>query len=498
VEVELAVGASLDRTLSHVRSIQAAMMVHRSVARVHWFLGQSAPTFFYNVVPRRFNASFYAQAIVELKPGVNSPEVIRKLQRDLGIKFTESRLLVRQLEQGPPFDAPIEIRVFGPDLATLQRLGSQLRLLLSQTAEVIHTRSDLEESLPKLALHVDEAEAALAGLSRNEIARQLYTSVEGIVSGSLLEETEELPIRVRLSKRDRGSLDRIAAVEFQSSLPQLSLGPAAAMFPSRFGSDPVAASGPSLATLARPSLQSDVGSIQRFNRQRVNEVKAYITAGTLPAQVIAEFQQRLAASDWQLPPGYSLQYGGEEAKRNTAVDDLLADLAVLVALMFAALVLSFRSFRVALIVGAVGGLSMGLGLGALWFFGYPFGFMAIVGTMGLVGVAINDAIVVMAGIRDCPEARCGDPRALREVVVHCTRHVVATTLTTMAGFTPLVMGGGGFWPPLAITIAGGVGGSTILALYFVPSLYLLVGGGGADPRGEEVEEAGGVATPLNS
>ena len=154
--------------------------------------------------------------------------------------------------------------------------------------------------------------------------------------------------------------------------------------------------------------------------------------------------------------------------------NLLADVAVLIALMVATLVISFRSFRIPIIIAAEGGLSIGLGLAALWSFGFPFGFMAILGTMGLVGVAINDAIVVMAGIRDNPQARAGDVRAMRDVVVSRSRHVLATSLTTIAGFTPLVLAGGGFWPPLAIAIAGGVGGATILALYFVPSLYLLL------------------------
>ena len=120
------------------------------------------------------------------------------------------------------------------------------------------------------------------------------------------------------------------------------------------------------------------------------------------------------------------------------------------------------------------GSSVGLGVGALAWFSFPFGFMAIVGTMGLVGIAINDAIVVMAGIRSDPLACAGDLGAMRTVVVGCTRHVVATSLTTIVGFTPLVLNGGAFWPPLAITIAGGVGGATLLALFLVPSLYLLM------------------------
>ena len=94
--------------------------------------------------------------------------------------------------------------------------------------------------------------------------------------------------------------------------------------------------------------------------------------------------------------------------------------------------------------------------------------------MGLAGVAINDAIVVMAKLRANPEARKGNRVVVRDVVLRSTRHVVATSLTTVAGFAPLVIAGGGFWPPLAITIAGGVGGATLLALYYIPSAYILV------------------------
>ncbi len=123
---------------------------------------------------------------------------------------------------------------------------------------------------------------------------------------------------------------------------------------------------------------------------------------------------------------------------------------------------------------AVAILSIGLGLGALWLWGFPFGFMAIVGTMGLIGVAINDAIIVLAGIRGSEAARAGDCDAIQDVVFRSTRHVLARTMTTMAGFAPLLMAGGPFWPPLAITIAGGVGGATVLALIFVPATYIIL------------------------
>lgn len=458
IEIELASSSPLLETEEVAGRVREAALAHDGVARVHWFIGQSAPTFFYNLMPQRFDTSFYAQAIVQLNPGVEPRDVIHKLQRDLDAEFARCRVLVRQLEQGPPFDAPVEVRLFGPELEELQDLGSQIRLLLSQTSDVLHTRSDLEESPPKLAVRVDSTDAMMAGLNELEIARQLYTSVEGLVGGSLLEGSEELPVRVRFSDRSRGSLEQISTLELQSRAAR--------------GSG--ASGSPPLWALAQLNVSSDVATIPRIDGLRMNEVKAYITAGTLPAEVISEFEDRLSQSGFRLPPGYRMEYGGEAAKRDEAVQNLLADVSVLVALIVATLFISFKSFRVSMIIAAVGGLSIGLGLFGLWSFGYPFGFMAILGTMGLVGVAINDAIVVMAGILEHPSARSGDREAMREVVVARTRHVVATSLTTMAGFTPLVLAGGGFWPPLAIAIAGGVAGATILALYFVPALYLIM------------------------
>lgn len=125
-------------------------------------------------------------------------------------------------------------------------------------------------------------------------------------------------------------------------------------------------------------------------------------------------------------------------------------------------------------------LSIGLGIGALSLFGYPPGLMAMIGIMGLAGVAINDTIVVLVAVRGNEAASRGDARAVREVVTCSTRHVVVTSLTTMAGCIPRLLGGGGFWPPLAIAIAGGVGGAILLALYFSPSVYVLTMGQGGD------------------
>ena len=141
----------------------------------------------------------------------------------------------------------------------------------------------------------------------------------------------------------------------------------------------------------------------------------------------------------------------------------------------ATLVLSFGSFRLAVgdrRVSACSGRRAGVGL-VVRSFSYPFGFMAIVGTMGLIGIAINDSIVVLAALRADPEARAGNREAMVEVVMRSTRHVLSTTITTVAGFLPLLFEQEGMWPPLAVSIAGGVVGATLLALTLVPSLFAL-------------------------
>lgn len=169
-----------------------------------------------------------------------------------------------------------------------------------------------------------------------------------------------------------------------------------------------------------------------------------------------------------------MEVGGESKERDDAVGNLLSSVGILVVLMVGTLVLSLGSFRLMALIFAVAGLSAGSGFVGLWLFSYPFGFTAIVGIMGLIGLAINTAIIVLTGIGESPAARAGDPQAVQQVVLRNTRHILATTVTTIIGFLPLLLAGGGFWPPMAIAICGGVLGGMLLGLLFAPGAYLLL------------------------
>lgn len=468
LEVELPAAAGLAATRRAVDQLQPLLAEQPDIRRQYWFLGHSAPSFYYNVLPRRRGTPFYAQAFVDLSVGADAEAVVRRVQSATDERLTDSRVIVRQLEQGPPFDAPIEIRITGPEPAVLQRLGNEIRGVLAQTPSVVHTRSDLQETIPYLALSVDADQLARTGLDRQQLARLTWTTLEGASAGTVFEDDEEIPVRVLVDLSDEREQEQLAALPLPAAPPAAVSGP-----PDR--AEPYSMRNAlTLASLTEPHLSADVGAIVRIDGERTNEVKAYLTAGVLPAQVTEDFRERLQDSGFSLPDGYRLKFGGEAEQRTQAVDKLVANAVVLFTLMVFALVATFQSFRCALLIAAVGGLSIGLGPLALHLAKCPFGFMAIVGSMGLVGVAINDSIVVLAGIRGDSAARCGDLDALTDVVMGCTRHILATTFTTIVGFLPLILTGGGFWPPLAITIAGGVGGATLLALYFVPCAHRLL------------------------
>jgi multidrug efflux pump subunit AcrB len=143
--------------------------------------------------------------------------------------------------------------------------------------------------------------------------------------------------------------------------------------------------------------------------------------------------------------------------------------------MITTLVLSFRSVSLAALIGVVAILAVGLGMLSLSLGQYALGFNAIIGSAGLIGVAINGTIVVLAALRADPDATCCNVDAMVRETVGATRHIVSTTVTTIGGFLPLLLfTGGDFWPPLAVVIAGGVGFSITLSLFFTPAVYRFI------------------------
>lgn len=450
IEVHLPPQSSIHYTRKLVERIDAELRITGKIERLDWVIGGNAPSFYYNLLQRQQGASNYAQAMVKVADFDTANMLIPRLQRQFDETFTEAQILVRKLEQGPPFNAPVELRIYGPNLDKLRELGDEVRRVLITTHDVIHTRATLSAGAPKVWFQLNEDASLMSGLSLTDIANQIQMATTGINGGSILEQTESLPIRVRTQDINR---------EQQSKLSEINL-----LSPT--------GNGIPLSALSSSRIDVSLGAIPRRDGQRVNTVEAYLTSGVLPQQVLNDAKARIDAI--KLPAGYKIEVGGESAKRNEAVGNLLSNIVLVVTLLLATVVLSFNSFRLTGIILLSALQSAGLGLLAVYLFGYPFGFTVIIGLLGLMGLAINAAIVILAELEDMPNARAETTEQIVRVVSSCGRHIGSTTITTIGGFLPLIIAGGGFWPPFAIAIAGGTLLTTLLSLIWVPTMYQLI------------------------
>lgn len=456
IQLELAANASMEETESLAKEIRHAALADPRIEEVHWFLGESAPAFYYNIIPDKSNLPNFAQALVKCRSTGATRGAIESLQSTVIERFPQSHCVVRQLEQGPPFAAPIEILVLGNEIQKLRQLGEDIRLVLSQTPAITHTRSEMQEIIPKAMVDLDDQAAYLAGYDSTSIAQILNLTLDGATGGTIQEGTEEIPIRVRLPQTQRQDLNEILSLNLQERVVNSNL--------SHHGI-PVSA-------ISDIRLSQYTGGILRENGRRCNEIHAFIPAGTLPAAVLSDFKKRLDASGFRLPDGYEMQFKGAAGEQETAIGNLMVYAVILGVAFVATLVISTNSFRLASLVCLIAFTSIGFSIGALWLAGLPFGFMAIVGTVAMKGVAVNDSLCILAAIQADKRARVGSLTGMIEVIFENSRHVFLTTLSTLGGFLPLYLSGGEFWPPLAICISAGVLGATFQALFMVPCGYL--------------------------
>ena len=460
IEVDLPPGTGIDTTLATIRAMDATLARTEGIVDVAWVAGRSAPAFYYNIVGNRDQAPAFAQGLVRTASPAATERLLTELQDNLPIAFPQARIVVRGLVQGPPVDAPVELRLVGQDIAALRAAGDGLRARLADLPEIALVRTQVSGGTPKLTLDADEGRVRLLGLDLGQVARQMEAGLEGVTGGSLLEGTEELPVRVRLGAGLRS--DPVALGDMPILPPGAQAMAAAGTFPAV-----------PLSALGTLRLEPSESTITRRNGERVNTVQAFPMPGVLPSVALAAAEARLAADGWQPPAGIRLETGGDSDARDSTVQALVAPLGLIVTLSLATVVLTFNSFRLTAIAFAVAGLSAGLSMLALALFDYPFGINAIIGLIGSIGVSINAALIVLSGLQEDPRASAGDRGAMAAVVAGSARHIVSTTITTVGGFLPLILAGGGFWPPFAMAVAGGVALSVTLAFAFTPQMFAL-------------------------
>lgn len=449
IQLSLPVGSSISETRSAAHRADELLRAHPEVTDTHWSVGEGAPRTYYNVMSNNDGVSSFAAAWVNTTSPQATREMLPELQQALSEALPNAQVLALPFEQGPPFEAPIELRVIGPDLNALRVTSDELRLLLSELDDVTYTTASISSAEPKLVFYPDENPTAAVGLKTGELPQLLNNTLMGAMAGTVQEGNTEVAVRVRTGDDHRNEVHKLATLPIASS---------------QGGTVP-------LDQIGSWVLEPAASGIQRYQGERVSVVRAYLKPFVLPAGTMASFRASLDAAEIALPTGVRLNIGGEEEQRSESMGNLLSVFVIFLAAMAAVVILSLNSFRQAGIIGLVGLLSFGLALFGVRLFNWPFGFQALIGALGMVGLAINGAIIVLSALKADKRTGAGDLEAAADVVVDATRHIVSTTATTIGGFMPLIIFGGTFWPPLATAIAGGVAGSAIIALYLVPAVY---------------------------
>ena len=451
IEVNLPVGASIESTYALTKQIHQKIKSYEGVEQVHWLVGSSIPTVYYNQVMNRDNSPEYANGVIKVDTMERAAQLIDRLQFDIQGAFPQAKIVVKAFGQGPPIPAPVEVDIFGPDLAVLEEIGRDVRLIFSQTPGISQSFASIALNEPEVIVNTSRDQVSLSGLSLNDLSLQLQLALNGVVGGSIVEQTEEVPIRVRISDADRSDLTSLAALPLASTQYDIN--------------NPFL----QVAALGDFSVVPSLTGITRKNSERVNRIQGFLLQG-VPAVSVAQ-QIAAALEDYQLPPGYTIKMAGDADKQNEALGQLGTYAPVLLVMMITTLILSFQSVRFAVVIGSVAILSVGLGMMSLWLSGLPIGFNPLLGCAGLIGVAINGSIVVIAAIKANPKAMSGDTEEIVAETMSCSRHILSTTFTTVGGLIPLLLfTAGSFWPPLAVVLAGGVGFSVMLSLVYTPIL----------------------------
>lgn len=456
LQITMPQGSAIADTLAVVRAVDERLHNEPLVRRVDWSVGESAPAFYYNLRSNKRGIPGWSEGLVLTHDENRTDALIRRLQTEFDAAFPNAQIVIRGIDQGPPVEAPVEVLLFGPDTDQLKRLGETFQQRLERLPDVTHTRVTMTAAPPKLLFDLDDERLRLVGLDRVTVANAIDAALSGRVSGSVLEDTEQIPVRAQLKQADWQRVDELRNLRIPLGNPQ-----------------PGQPSAVPLGSLGGSRLVPDDSPITRLDGERVNRVQGFLSRGVLPEEALAMLRADLERDPIPLPAGYSYRFGGDSEERAQVVSDLVGPLGLIVSALFATILLTFNSWRLSAVAFLVCGCSFGLSLLSLAVFRYPLGIQALIGVIGSIGVSINAAIIILTALQQDPGAAAGEPAAIRDVVLDASRHIVSTTITTFGGFLPLILEGSQFWPPFAMAIAGGVLLSTVISFYLVPPMFVL-------------------------
>jgi multidrug efflux pump subunit AcrB len=422
------------------------------------FTGGGGPRFWFSVSPEMRQTN-YAQMIVEITDKEESPKLAFPIQDALDKEVPGAWITVRQLQTNP-VENPVELLISAQedvdatkevsDIRALRQIARQAQDIVAQAPGVAVLRDDWFPQEVQLKLQINPDRANVAGITSADVASASTAAMSGTTVGTFKEGDKDIPIVARLRMQERAQLADIKNLYVYSSQNNNRVP---------------------LLSVATVSNFLETGRIARREHFRTISILCYPQPGILASEVLAPILPKLQEFEKNLPPGYQLRIGGESAKQIDGFNNLKVVLIVSLLGIYVALLIQFNNAVKPLLVFAAAPYGVVGALLALSITHTPFGFMAFLGIVSLIGVIVSHVIVLFDFIEEMHSK--GEPleQALPDAGIQRIRPVMITVGATILALFPLALEGGPLWRPLCYAQIGGLAVATFVTLLLVPVLY---------------------------
>ncbi len=446
IEVDTPRGSSLQRTDRAVKYVESVLDTVQFVTDYVSNTGHGNPTIYYNRAGENYK-KYHAQLLVNFVEW--DPERFYNTLNSLRATFAnypDARITFQELKNGPPIEAPIEIRLIGEDLNKMKQISYEVEDIIRKVEGAIDIDNPLSVNKTDLKVDINREKASLAGISISDIDQVMRVGVDGLT-------IDEVSF-------DQNEYDLVLQADYgNDQIPELNK-----IYFSNVQGQQVP-----LTHVASLNFLPAIGEIRHYDTERSTSITASLTnpdeAITKTELIIDELEKL------EFPDGIAYEIGGEYESQQESFGDLGNLLLLAMLGIFAILVLQFRSWTQPLVVFAAIPLAITGSFIALFLTGWSFSFFAFVGFISLVGIVVNNSIILV----DYTNQLIRAGRSKYDAIVDAARTrftpIVLTTMTTILGLVPLTFQASNLWSPLGWTIIGGMISSTLLTLLVVPVLY---------------------------
>lgn len=416
------------------------------------FVGGGGPRFWSSATPEDKQTN-YAQVILRTKDNHDTTPLLALLQSELDKQIPGAIIDTRTLETGKPVGIPIQVRISGEDLPRLRAEAEKVKQIFRDIPIAARVRDDWGDPSVREVVKVDVDRANMAHVTNADVSASIDAALHGVPAGVLRDGDKQIPIIGRARMEERAQLSDLRSLYIFS----------------RQDTSPVP-----FDQVATISLEPVTSKTKRFDQYRTITVQCWPSEGHLASEVVSAAMPKLTEFQDQLPNGFIFRFAGEQKEQVSGFGDLTTVLVICVFAIYLALLAQFKHAFKPLIVFAAIPYGITGAVFALAIMGQPFGFMAFLGIISLIGVIVSHIIVLFEFIEERREEGEDLELALIDAGILRLRPVMITVAATVIALFPLAAHGGPLWEPLCYAQIGGLTIATFVTLGLVPILYSFV------------------------